>query len=281
MAEFPSKSENIEDIMASVLSASGDISITHDDGNDQIVVDVSTLSDEEVEDIVANLISGGNAATVSYDDSGDTLTVVVDEGSISHGNLSGIAPDSHHSKTSSASELSDVSPDSDSSAHHSKTPVGWEEITTVSNGNTGTALSLTADTSNVSYDVYRLSIRSQNHSGSGGGIYLKINGVESSNEYKHYKINGSTSSDSLGFTIGYERYGSGDAWAVGSAFVYTANPGDSYTMCVNKCMSPDKSYDEVMSRGYTLTEHTSIDSLTVGPNGSEGTGELVVEGRNR
>jgi len=120
MAEFPSKSENIEDIMASVLSASGDISITHDDGNDQITVDVSTLSDEEVEDIVANLISGGNAATVSYDDPGDTLTVVVDEGSISHGNLSGIASDSHHSKTSSASELSDVSPDSDSSAHHSK-----------------------------------------------------------------------------------------------------------------------------------------------------------------
>jgi len=85
-------------------------------------------SDEEAQDAVGDIVSGGlnysdnfsrivvsrgNALSVS-----DSGQLKVSESSISHDNISNVDSADHHSKTTSASELTDVSADSNSNAHH-------------------------------------------------------------------------------------------------------------------------------------------------------------------
>lgn len=67
--------EEIEDLVATLLLAQGNISITHDDANDEIQVDTSALNEEEVEDAVATLVASGGNLAWNYDDANDTLTV--------------------------------------------------------------------------------------------------------------------------------------------------------------------------------------------------------------
>jgi hypothetical protein len=79
------------------------------------------VKSEFVQDVVAALVAGGNAVSVSYDDGAGILTVSVNDGQIDHDSTNGgTDADAHHTKTSSASELSDVSPDSDANAHHNQ-----------------------------------------------------------------------------------------------------------------------------------------------------------------
>ena len=67
--------EQIEDLVAALLTAQGNISITQDDANDQILVDTSALNQEEVEDTVASLVAADTNLAWNYDDANDILTV--------------------------------------------------------------------------------------------------------------------------------------------------------------------------------------------------------------
>jgi len=90
----------------------------------------SKYTDENAQDAIGTILG----ANFTYDDSGNAISLSSDsvtiEGnsvslggttSVNHNDLSSISSNDHHSKTSSASELSDVSPDSTGDAHHSKT----------------------------------------------------------------------------------------------------------------------------------------------------------------
>jgi hypothetical protein len=71
--------EDVQDLVAGLLSGSGATSVSYDDSNDSVTVestDTNTqLSGEQVEDIVAELVEGSGATSVSYDDTNGTLTV--------------------------------------------------------------------------------------------------------------------------------------------------------------------------------------------------------------
>jgi len=81
--------EQIQDIVGSFIVGQNDANLIYDDTNNQLAIDVSTLTNEQVEDIVGSLLTAGNATNLSYDDSGNTLTVDVDESSINASNLNG------------------------------------------------------------------------------------------------------------------------------------------------------------------------------------------------
>jgi hypothetical protein len=67
--------EEIEDLVATLLDAQGNIAITHDDANDEIQINTSALNEEEVNDAVAGLVASSGNLAWNYDDAGDTLTV--------------------------------------------------------------------------------------------------------------------------------------------------------------------------------------------------------------
>jgi hypothetical protein len=67
--------EEVEDIIGSLVVGSGDVNVTYDDTNDQLSIDVSTLTNEEVQDTVASLVTSDSNLSWSYDDTNDTLTV--------------------------------------------------------------------------------------------------------------------------------------------------------------------------------------------------------------
>lgn len=91
----------------------------------------SQRAEEEIDDFVDNLLVGGTNVSLSYDDVNDTLTISATDTDtqLSDSEVqTAINDDSDHGSTAShnyatsASDLSDVSPDSTSDAHHSKTP---------------------------------------------------------------------------------------------------------------------------------------------------------------
>ncbi|MDS0279993.1 hypothetical protein NDI85_19600 [Halomicroarcula sp. S1AR25-4] len=74
-ASIAVEQEAIEDWVAGLLSGQGNISLTYDDANDQLLVDTSALNEEQVEDAVAGLVSSSGNLAWSYDDANNTLTV--------------------------------------------------------------------------------------------------------------------------------------------------------------------------------------------------------------
>lgn len=67
--------EEVEDVVAALIQANGNLSANYDDANDLLKLDTSGLNTEEVEDAVASLITTDSNLSVSYDDANDTLTV--------------------------------------------------------------------------------------------------------------------------------------------------------------------------------------------------------------
>ncbi|QIO25423.1 hypothetical protein [Haloarcula sp. JP-L23] len=74
-ASIAVEQEAIEDWVASLLAGQGNISLTYDDANDQLLVDTSALNEEQVEDAVAGLLASSGNLAWNYDDANDTLTV--------------------------------------------------------------------------------------------------------------------------------------------------------------------------------------------------------------
>jgi len=67
--------EEVQDIVATLINAAGNLSSTYDDANDKLTLDTSGLNTEEVQDAVASLVTAGSNLSWSYDDASDTLTV--------------------------------------------------------------------------------------------------------------------------------------------------------------------------------------------------------------
>jgi len=67
--------ESIQDIVGGLIVGQNDANVTYDDTNDQLSVDVSTLTNEQVEDTVASLVSSDSNLSWSYDDVNNTLTI--------------------------------------------------------------------------------------------------------------------------------------------------------------------------------------------------------------
>jgi len=67
--------EKVQDTVDALLTASGNISLTYDDGNDTLTVDTSALNTEETEDAVASLVASSSNLSWNYDDGNDTLTI--------------------------------------------------------------------------------------------------------------------------------------------------------------------------------------------------------------
>jgi len=69
--------EDARDAIGEALIGGANISVTDDDPNDEIIINTSALSEEEVQDTVDNLLVGGDNVNLSYDDTGNTLTISV------------------------------------------------------------------------------------------------------------------------------------------------------------------------------------------------------------
>ena len=67
--------EKIEDIVGGLIVGQNDANVTYDDTNDQLSIDVSTLTNEEVQDTVASFVASDSNLSWSYDDANDVLTV--------------------------------------------------------------------------------------------------------------------------------------------------------------------------------------------------------------
>jgi hypothetical protein len=67
--------ESVQDIVGGLITGQNDANVTYDDTNDQLSIDVSTLTSEEVEDTVASFVKSDSNLSWSYDDTNDTLTV--------------------------------------------------------------------------------------------------------------------------------------------------------------------------------------------------------------
>jgi len=89
-----------------------------EDGTVETSGSFSSYSDEDAQDATASMVTGGSNITTTYDDANNTLTI--DGFSGDHTDLTNVQSDQHHTKTSSASELTDVSPDSNADAHHTR-----------------------------------------------------------------------------------------------------------------------------------------------------------------
>ena len=85
-------------------------------------IDTDLIENDEVrltENSSGNLeilhVPSGKSFEIDTSEKASSISNVTD-----HSDLSGIGSSDHHTKTTSASELTDVSPDSNSSAHHSR-----------------------------------------------------------------------------------------------------------------------------------------------------------------
>jgi hypothetical protein len=69
--------EDAQDAVGQIIQAAtgSNVSVTYDDGGDEITVDTSALNEEEVEDAVAALVSENSNLTVNYDDNNDVLNI--------------------------------------------------------------------------------------------------------------------------------------------------------------------------------------------------------------
>lgn len=142
--------EGIEDVVGALVSGGADIDVTYDDAGNTLTIDFTgtNYSAEQARDDVGAALTGGNAATVTIDDANDTITVAVDETAISHTNLADITSDDHHTKTTSASDLTDVSADSVGDAHHARYTAEEVEDVVAALLTAGTNVSLTYDDAN-------------------------------------------------------------------------------------------------------------------------------------
>jgi len=85
----------------------------------QLGGNLSAIGGETIWDELASYIPQGRLENDSLTVAGNSVSLGGST-AVNHNNLSNISSDDHHTKTSSASELIDVSPDSNSSAHHSR-----------------------------------------------------------------------------------------------------------------------------------------------------------------
>lgn len=74
---FNVQQEQIEDWVNSLLSASGNISLSYNDSNDNLGIDTSALNTEETQDAVNQLVASGTNLDWTYDDANDTLTIAL------------------------------------------------------------------------------------------------------------------------------------------------------------------------------------------------------------
>jgi len=75
LKELGLSDEEVQDIVATLINAAGNLSSTYDDANDKLTLDTSGLNTEEVQDAVTTLVTAGSNLSWSYDDANDTLTV--------------------------------------------------------------------------------------------------------------------------------------------------------------------------------------------------------------
>jgi hypothetical protein len=74
------KQEEVQDIVAALLSAGSNTTLTYDDSNDTLTIDTSaSRTDEEIEDVVGALITSTSNTTITYDDPNDQITVDLSE----------------------------------------------------------------------------------------------------------------------------------------------------------------------------------------------------------
>src|SRR6056297_1486558 len=93
------------------------------DINSNDIVDTGTTiwdtSSQEIPDAALGTVSISTLSSNSVTVAGNSVSLGSST-SVNHSDLSNIGSSDHHTKTTSASELTDVSPDSNSSAHHSR-----------------------------------------------------------------------------------------------------------------------------------------------------------------
>jgi hypothetical protein len=70
--------EEIEDLIAALITGGPDVSVSYDDANSNLGIDVATTTDEEIEDVVNALLATDSNLNLTYNDSTDTLTVSLD-----------------------------------------------------------------------------------------------------------------------------------------------------------------------------------------------------------
>jgi hypothetical protein len=92
--------EEIEDLFGNAIKAAtgSPISVSYDDTAGTVEIDSSGASDEQIEDAVAGFLSGVNGITVTQDDANDTIKVDLDQSVISHDSIdqSTVSSDDHH-----------------------------------------------------------------------------------------------------------------------------------------------------------------------------------------
>jgi len=69
--------EDARDAIGEALVGGENISVTNDDPENEIIINTSALSDEGVQDTVDNLLVGGENVNLLYDDTGNTLKISV------------------------------------------------------------------------------------------------------------------------------------------------------------------------------------------------------------
>ena len=116
-------------------------SLTLDTGTDPSTLNVNLVGGTNVnvstdgsDEYVIDVPDAGAVDSVF----GRTGAVTPQSGDYTHDQIGGISSDDHHAKTTSAADLTDVSPDSTSDAHHSKT-TSASELTDVSADNVSDA----------------------------------------------------------------------------------------------------------------------------------------------
>jgi hypothetical protein len=150
--------------------------------------------------------SAGNALNLS----GTQFNV--NEGGINHDNISGVSSGDHHSKTSSASELSDVSADSVSGAHHSR--YSDNEAVTAVNNETSLSVDITGDADTVDgQDANDIGVGSSTY---GYGI------SSSGNDVKRINLSTKSTSSLSGVLTGYA-----DSWGGNDGYIYAWEGGST------------------------------------------------------
>jgi hypothetical protein len=137
------------------------------DAADEVLVDLSAnVADLNPQVVAHQVTTDGSGVTGSQRVAtvgGFSELSVGSIGGLNHDNLNGVSPADHHTKTSSASELTDVSPDSEQAAHHFKTKTSAELIDVSADGITDAHHSKTTSASGLT-DVSSDSTSGAHHS---------------------------------------------------------------------------------------------------------------------